>query len=197
MISFKQFLREMPRAIDVAKTHTRDGDNEKIKKGGVDRMTGLEHKRMTSTDTHHIYHSGFQRKIGAGDHGYHQIYVARKDSGEVDFHVSGAGDGKKKSFKVGNVTSNLDKDPKIKYHHIIHHLVNGGHIKEWHSDGEQSKGSMATYRYLAGHPDLTMHHEEDTSRHHEDNPVAKVTRVTPKNFNAQYKKAGKFIVRKK
>ncbi len=198
MLGFKQFLREMPRVIELAKTHTRDGDNAKIKKGGVDRTTGLKHIRIASTDTHHIYRSGFQRKIGFANHAFNQIYVARKDSGEVDFHVSGNGDGKKKTFDVGNVTSNLDKDPNIKYHHIIHHLVNNGHIKEWHSDRDHSKGSVETYRKLAAHPDLTVHHEADRPDYTPEKGYdEKEIKVTPKNFNSFYKKSGKFIVRKK
>jgi len=187
MISFKQFLREMPQRTNaVAKTHFTDYDYEPITHSGPDYDTGEDHQKIsTCSQRHNYWRTRFRDDTDDDEaHLYNSIRVTNKE-GTPKYNIEGYGNHKKKTFRVTNVSSNQSRS--VPYHHVIHHLVSGGHIDQWTSDTHLSPGSENTYDELAKKKDLKVVHRGEGGK------ATKVLPGTAKDFMG---KKGRFIVTK-
>lgn len=179
-------LGEMTKRIDVQKYHYQDDDYEPLHhhEGSVDQY-GDE---MTHVGADKKGNRFYQTRFADVTHkDNHDGFVVTRKDGQSQFNISGEGNNKTGKFVVRHASSNENRS--LYYHQAIHHLVNSGHVKEWHGDTQHSPGSEATYRRLAAHPDLTVHHR---STH-----TGTEQRVTPENIDKMYTIGGRFVVRKK
>ena len=139
MISFRQFLVEMPTKINWDKEANQWPSNYRPSPGSE--------KKVFSTKDHHFY------KAKAGkDYGNDGYMAVHRKTGNVHMTVSGHHEGK--HFYVNTLIGS--KDSTIKAHEFYHHLLNHGlHL---HSSNAQSPGGQKTWQRLADKPDVAMKH---------------------------------------
>lgn len=167
MKSFRQFLREMPLAIE-----PEDGDEEEMK--GDHRPKPKPGRRTVETD-HGVASDGEHRIVSHTLYGHthpNAYYATHPDHGGMAVHGSTRGTDGEQRFVVHHVSR--DAESGLGGANFYKDILKTGKHKYIQSDREMTRGGQSIWRNLVhNHPDVEVTRYNVDSLTDEERPVAK------------------------